>query len=278
MHVRFNPLDHPVCFLKPDHLPPVESWTQHIPFACAVVELSKPAVLVELGTHCGTSYCAFCQAVAHLRLPTRCTAVDTWQGDAHAGYYGEEILNALKAHHDPRYAGFSRLFRTTFDEALKDFADGSIDLLHIDGLHTYEAVRHDFEVWLPKMSPRGVVLFHDTQVHENSFGVWRLWRELQNRYPSFEFEHGYGLGVIATGAEPPAGLQPFFNGSPEEQAGLRDFFQRSGHFHLSGPDKATITSLQHDCRRRDEEIAGMKNSLSWRLTAPLRLITLSSSS
>ena len=126
MHARFNPLDHPVCFLKPDHLPPVESWTQHIPFAHAVIELCKPAVLVELGTHCGTSYCAFCQAVAHLRLPTRCTAVDTWQGDAHAGYYGEEVFKSLKTYHDPRYAGFSRLLRTTFDEALKDFADGSI--------------------------------------------------------------------------------------------------------------------------------------------------------
>lgn len=203
----FSTLLNSSALLEPHHLTHPAPWAGHIAFAGWLLAIQQPRTLVELGTYSGISYLAFCQAIAENRLPTRTWAVDTWQGDAHAGAYDESIYQALRRAHDPHYTGFSTLLRMTFDEALPYFEEGSVDLLHIDGLHTYEAVRHDFETWLPKLSDRGVVLFHDTNVFRDDFGVHRLWAELSQRYPSLHFTHSNGLGVLLVGSRQPDELQ-----------------------------------------------------------------------
>jgi hypothetical protein len=224
---ELNPLDFPICFEHPARLAS-SAWIEHIPFAMSLTAWLRPAVFVELGTFTGVSYCAFCQAIARLGLKTKAYAVDTWEGDPHNGSNGQEILKGLRAYHDPRYGSFSRLLPSTFDKGLPRFPNGSIDLLHIDGYHVYEAVKHDFETWLPKMSDRGVIVFHDITVREKDFGVWKLWEELKQHHPFFEFFHCHGLGVLQAGKESPDALSPLFNASARKAARIRAFYFRLG--------------------------------------------------
>lgn len=180
---------------------PHSAWLGHIPFASWLLEIHRPRSIVELGTHRGASFLALCQAVESLQLSSRVYAVDTWEGDEHAGFYGNEIYAELRDYQQRHYAGISEMMRMRFNEAIEYFEDGTVDLLHIDGLHTYDAVKEDFESWAPKLSERAVVLFHDTCVHEREFGVWRYWREISCSHPSFEFTHTHGLGVLLVGPE-----------------------------------------------------------------------------
>jgi len=176
----------------------VGSWTGHLAFANDLITAIRPRLIVELGTHWGESYFTFCQTVEEQHLSSLCYAVDHWEGDEHAGKYGEEVFDEVTTYNNRYYRQFSYLLRRSFDDALSQFEDESIGLLHIDGLHTYEAVAHDFRSWLPKVSKGGIILLHDICPRHEDFGVWRLWNDIQAEFPdTFEFHHSWGLGVVA---------------------------------------------------------------------------------
>ncbi len=253
----------------PNSLESPNSWVGHLPFAAWLIQEISPAIFVELGTHSGNSYFSFCQAVAETGISTKCYAVDTWQGDEHAGQYNEEVFAKVNAYHQEHYAGFSRLLRMTFDDALTYFGDESINLLHIDGLHTYEAVRHDFEAWLPKLAPGAVVLFHDTNVRERNFGVWKLWQELQADYPNnLEFVHSHGLGVLQLNNAPDdkrlEWLQP---DSPEKQR-LKNYFASIGSRQLEryklNEQNLLIDDLSQTITERDGYIQKLNQAIAER--------------
>jgi hypothetical protein len=251
----FNPLDYPVIFLDTDYVAP-SAWWQHTPFARLLIALTEPSLLVELGTHYGVSYFAFCQAVKSLALHTRCYAVDTWQGDEQAGFYGEEVFEQVQHYNNQVYSSFSRLLRMTFNEALGHFADGEIDLLHIDGYHTYEAVKQDYENWLPKMSARGVMVFHDINVREANFGVWQLWHELRDVFPHFEFLHEHGLGILAVGAEAAALLSPILSFSQDKHATIGQLFSQLGQRIVL---QAELQKAQTEKRRAQARTSRIKH-------------------
>jgi septal ring factor EnvC (AmiA/AmiB activator) len=234
---------------------------EHIPFAFWLIESHQPRVLVELGTKFGTSYFAFCQAVEKLGLDTRCFAVDTWKGDDHTGIYDEAVFEKAKNHNEAQYSGFSRLVRSTFDETLKYFSDGQIDLLHIDGLHTFEAVRHDFDSWLPKLSNQAVVVMHDTNVREREFGVFKFFESLKEKYPAFEFVHGHGLGVLKVGSEQKELLQHLFNVSGNNDSLKKSFHEIFARLGRGCADSFTISQQQGQTKNLKGQVEKQKNQV-----------------
>jgi len=254
--IRFEEL-YPIVSTQPEYFQ-VSRWTGHTPFGMLLIDLMRPRCFVELGTHFGVSYMAFCQAVKMLNTGTRCYAVDTWTGDPQAGAYSDEVLSTLRARHDPAYGSFSMMMQMSFDEAAERFEAGSIDLLHIDGCHTYEAVRHDFETWRPKLSDRAVVLFHDTTERREDFGVWRLWAELSTQFPSFAFTHEHGLGVLAVGPNYASGLDAFFGRSPDEQARIRGQFCELGFRVKNEEALLREASLGHHIKLLQQQVADLE--------------------
>ncbi|RWZ68524.1 class I SAM-dependent methyltransferase [Labedella populi] len=287
---------------QPRHL--VQSaWTGHAPFAAAVVEVLRPDTLVELGAHMGFSYFAFCETVARLGIDTRTVAVDSWEGDEHAGYYGDEVYESVRRINEA-YASFSTLTRSYFDKALPGFADGSIDLLHIDGRHRFEDVTSEFEAWLPKMSPRGVMLFHDTNEFKEGFGVHRFWADVESRYPSFHFLHSHGLGVLGVGSQLDPRVRDMFailNDSPDASraayeslagdithraklealpARVRELDRRARDIgsELSSETRhreeaqERLAQSRRELRAARRALDDVLSSTSWRLTAPVRAL------
>lgn len=171
-------------------------WGGHRKFAYDLVTAVRPASIVELGAFVGASLFAFAQAIKDAGLKTSVAAVDTWLGDEHAGYYGDGVYQFVNNVSEQIFPDQKiRLLRKTFLEARQNVPDESVTILHIDGLHTYEAVKEDFETWLCKVAPHGIVLFHDVAT-EKDYGSVTYWRELSTRYPSLSFNHSHGLGVL----------------------------------------------------------------------------------
>jgi hypothetical protein len=284
----------PTSYWAPVHLPP-SAWYGHTPFAAWLMDALRPSQVVELGTHFGCSCFAFAEAAKRLNHDCTISAVDTWEGDDHAGFYGEEVFDYVSGVARSDYARSVRLVRARFDEARPEFEDSSVDLLHIDGRHAYEDVSADFEGWRGAVRDGGVILFHDIAERENDFGVWRLWEELAEPGRSFAFEHAHGLGVLAVGDPQRPALRALFDADEATARRIREDFSRLGGDIERRAWLETLPAeverlreevaqrsaregeLVRDLAERDRELAAraayveeLYASTSWRLTAPVR--------
>jgi hypothetical protein len=164
------------------------AWVGHGEFAMRLVNSLKPSVTVDLGVDYGFS--TFCLAYPQIG---EVYGVDWFQGDPHAGHRDTyslvlELYNDLKRDYDINNVEF---IKGDFNEVAKTW-NKKIDLLHIDGFHTYEAVKNDYEVWSKLCTEDAVILFHDV---EEFPGVNQFFYELPGDYKLIR-SGSCGLGVF----------------------------------------------------------------------------------
>ena len=281
----------------PERLVFPPAWVGLIPFAQWLTAISKPEVFVELGVHTGNSFCSICETLKRKSINFDSFAVDTWEGDEQAGFYKDEVFKELKEYVEKTFDNNVVLIRSTFDNAEKLFKDKSIDLLHIDGLHTYEAVKNDYKTWLPKMSDRGIIMFHDIAVKDGDFGVWKLWEEIKNDYPSFELHHSNGLGVLMIGNKQPEELVSLVSQDKIQKELIQNLYsalseriqsiytissqvkELADYKSQLADYKSQLADLNQTILNQEMHINELKlnidniiKSVSWRVTRPLRKV------
>ena len=73
---------------------------------------------------------------------------------------------------------------STVENVKSIFGKTPVDFLFIDGNHTYEGVKRDFELYSPCVRKGGLIAFHDIAVHppEARCNVDKFWNEARNQH------------------------------------------------------------------------------------------------
>lgn len=74
-----------------------------------------------------------------------------------------------------------------------------LDFIFIDGNHTYEAIKSDFNIYSQLVRPGGLIAFHDIAKNEEG-GGFKFWNEIKSQYKHKEIlkspEQEKGIGII----------------------------------------------------------------------------------
>lgn len=167
------------------------AWKGHRVFAEWLVEMLEPTTIVELGVDYGYSSFVFANALLSLGKNGKVYGVDLFQGDIHTGFRNtHEFVCEQIVTHD---LNTMNIIQGEFSQ-IADTWNLPIQILHIDGLHTYDAVKHDFECWERFVTTDGITLFHDVESFPE---VGRFFKDLKNTHDAYigYFQHSAGLGI-----------------------------------------------------------------------------------
>ena len=166
--------------------PILSAWSGHFDFAQWLVFELQPKTIVELGVDYGFSTLSFAlPGIGHVY------GIDCFDGSETA-YGRTDTETHVKTKIKELELKNVTLIKSYFDAAAANWYT-PIDILHIDGTHTYEAVKNDFETWHKFVPDNGIILMHDTCVPE--FGVKDFYAEII--WPKANFPQSSGLGVVS---------------------------------------------------------------------------------
>jgi predicted O-methyltransferase YrrM len=130
------------------------------------LSLPQNCTALEVGSYLGASACFLASGVKERHGRVFC--VDTWKNEEMSEGL-RDTFSEFQANVKP-YEDVIIALRGKSDNVAEEFNEG-IDLLFIDGGHSYEAVKADVEAWFPKLNVNAIVIFHDYQWAE---GVQRV--------------------------------------------------------------------------------------------------------
>jgi cephalosporin hydroxylase len=160
----------------------------------------QPGNVLEIGTHKGGTFFLWCRAVKNAKL---FVSIDLPYGRFGGGYVKErERLLKEFIFDKPNSEMF--LIRddshnlSTYEKVSQIIQGENLDFLFIDGDHTYEGVKKDFDLY-SKFVNSGIIAFHDIAHKEGDYGVVQLWHEIKVNYHTQEFidkNSNKGIGVV----------------------------------------------------------------------------------
>lgn len=164
------------------------AWKGHYDLAIDIVNFINPKVIVDLGVDWGHSTFIF----AFSNRGQQVYGIDHFKGDAQAGLRNTynfviDKYNLLKYRYNIADITF---IKDDFHNASLNW-NKQIDILHIDGFHTYEAVKSDFNDWIKFTHDKSIILFHDVISYKNSVG--KFFNELDD-YKLIKTDSS-GLGI-----------------------------------------------------------------------------------
>ena len=116
-----------------------------------VLPTDQPSTFVEIGSFAGKSLSWLAVEAINRHIPVTIHAVDSFE--AWEGVPQGTDLRALFDEFTKPVADHIRVWPMRSLDAVKHFADESLDVVFVDGAHDYDSVTADINAWFPKLKP-----------------------------------------------------------------------------------------------------------------------------